>query len=262
VSAGAPTLADDVPDLLAAALRWAEVAGIGPRRLPATSALAAEFAGSPPPCRSPARSERIADWERRHGFALPRGVRAWLSVSDGFYVRGGPAIHPLAAIGPMVPFAQMPGLIVPPESWFELGNPTECETVCVDLAYRAAGGDFPIFTSGDDLTGRAPRLIARGFDEWFLRFLHEGGRPYWQAPDFAGLGDPWAEHRRQAPAPKPPARLRGLLERARALLRSGGDEAGLARDLKLKPADAEALIRHLQHAERLPGGPAATAAPP
>ena len=51
-------------------------------------------------------------------------------------------IHPLSAIGPMVPFARMPGLVIQPESWFELGNPN-VETVCIDLGYRWPGGGHP-----------------------------------------------------------------------------------------------------------------------
>ena len=80
----------------------------------------------------------------------------------------------------MVPFARMPGLVIQPESWFELGNPN-LETVCIDLAYRWPGGDSPLFTSGDDERGSPPDHRAR-FTSWFLRLLHRGGAEYWFDP--------------------------------------------------------------------------------
>ncbi len=105
---------------------------------------------------------------------MPGSLKNWLRLSDGFYGEKGPLIHPLSAIGPMVPFARMPGLVVQPESWIELGNPN-LETVCMDLAYRCPGGGNPLFTSGDDLRHSPPKIIATSFAEWFLRLLHGGG---------------------------------------------------------------------------------------
>src|SRR5262249_54897724 len=157
--------------------RWAEAAGIDPSALPSADVLA-RFGSEA--TRPPADPVRVATWERRHAFRLPRALRAWLLLSDGLYL-DGPLIHPLSAIGPMIPFARAPGLVGQPESWFELGNPGR-ETVCIDLAYTWPGGDCPIFTSGDDHLGSPLRLIAPGFTAWFLRLLHEGGREFWFDP--------------------------------------------------------------------------------
>ncbi len=118
-------------------------------------------------------SAAIADWEERHGYQLPHGLQAWLRLSNGLF-GGGPYIHPITAIGPMVPFARVPGMVVQPESWFELGNPNR-QTICIDLAYRLPGGSYPIFTSGDDEMGSPPRIIARSFEEWFLELLRQRG---------------------------------------------------------------------------------------
>lgn len=156
-------------------------------------------------------------------------------------------IHPLGAIGPMVPFAQVPGLVIQPESWFELGNP-ENETICVDLAYTWPGGDCPIFTSGDDQRGTAPRLIAPGFSAWFQRLLQEGGRAYWFDAGFLSLGDPWVEHRHRAPAPPLPDRLRPLTGRVRPLMNAGADDRDIADRLGISRWDVETLFRYLQHA--------------
>src|SRR4051794_6075238 len=142
------------------------------------------------PLRPRAGLRRIRAWERRYGHGLPEGLRAWLAISDGLYGPDGPLIHPLTAIGPMIPFARVPDLVVQPESWFELGNPGRGETVCIDLAYRWPGGDCPIFLSGDSESGTAPRVIAPSFESWFVRVLSEGGREYWFDPDFVPLGDP------------------------------------------------------------------------
>src|SRR4051794_28436434 len=117
--------------------RWVAATGVDPARAPTGRDLDERFAGACP-CRPGADPREVDAWERRHGYALPPSLRAWLLLSDGFYL-GGPLIHPLSAIGPMVPFAQVPDLLVQPESWFELGNPN-VETVCVDLAYRWPGG--------------------------------------------------------------------------------------------------------------------------
>jgi hypothetical protein len=227
--------------------RWVASTGVEPARAPTESDLSARFQGVPDPCRPGADPRAIEGWERRHGFALPRGLRAWLLLSDGFYV-GGPLIHPLSAIGPMVPFARMPGLLVQPESWFELGNPDR-ETVCIDLAYRwpGAGGGAPIFTSGDDQTRSRPRLIADGFESWFLELLRRGGREYWFAPGFADLGDPWQAHREHTPAPPLPDRLRPLAARVLPLMGPGADERSIASSLGISTGDVEALFRHLQH---------------
>ncbi len=161
----------------------------------------------------------------------------------------GPLVHPLAAIGPMIPFARVPGLVVQPESWFELGNPGR-ETVCMDLAYRWPGGDCPVFASGDDERGTAPRLIADSFESWLLRVLAEGGREYWLDPDFSPLGNPWAEHLLRAPKPPLPERLRPLAPRVLPLMHPGADDRSIATMLGVTRGDVEALFRHLQHATR------------
>jgi hypothetical protein len=166
-------------------------------------------------------------------------------VSDGFY-GGGPLVHPLTAIGPMIPFARIPGLVVQPESWFELGNPRS-ETICVDLAYRWPGGDCPIFTSGDDDRVSPPRIIAPSFESWFLRLLHDGGRESWLDPNFASLGDPWLEHRRRVPAPPLADHLRPLAPRVLPLMRPGADDRSIAASLGISRGEVEAIFRHLQH---------------
>jgi hypothetical protein len=225
--------------------RWAGAVGISPESLPAPGALRAAFGGGA--CRPGADPAQLGAWERRHGFRLPGGLRSWLAVSDGFYQGGAPLVHPLTAVGPMIPFARVPSLVVQPESWFELGNPGT-ETVCVDLAYAWPGGDRPIFVSGDDLRGSRPRLIAPGFEAWFLRLLHEGGREFWLDPGFAALGDPWHEHRARTPAPPLPDRLRTFAPRVRPLMGAGADDRSIASSLGLSLNDVETLFRHLQHA--------------
>jgi hypothetical protein len=227
--------------------RWVESLGIDPSRVPTAAELSARFRGKPAPCRPGADPRDIDDWERRHGFRLPAGLRAWLTLSNGFYVNG-PLIHPLPAIGPMVPFARMPDLLVQPESWFELGNP-DVETVCVDLSYDwpAPGGGHPIFTSGDDQTGSRPRVIAPSFEAWFLELLRHGGREYWFEPGFVDLGDPWEAHRTHTPAPPLPDRLAELAPHVRPLLRTGVDDRSIATSLGISRGDVEILFRHLQH---------------
>src|SRR4051794_20950480 len=164
--------------------RWVESVGIDPGRAPSPAALKALFGRGKDPCRPGADPRQIEAWENRHGYRLTDGLRAWLVLSNGFYA-GGPMIHPLSAIGPMVPFARVPELLVQPESWFELGNPN-VETVCIDLAYRwpGTGAGAPIFTSGDDRTGSRPRVIAASFEVWFLELLRQGGREWWFDPGF------------------------------------------------------------------------------
>jgi hypothetical protein len=225
--------------------RWVAAAGIDPSRLPTDADLAAKFAGVVDPCRAGADPREIRGWERRHGFALPHSLRAWLEISNGLYV-DGPLIHPLSAIGPMVPFARVPQLLVQPESWFELGNPN-VETVCIDLGYGRPGAGGPIFTSGDDQTGSRPRVIARGFDDWFVELLHHGGREWWFDPPLVDLGDPWEAHRRNAPTPPLPDRLRRLAPRVAPLIRPGADERSIATSLGISRSDVELIFRHLQH---------------
>jgi hypothetical protein len=227
--------------------RWVAAIGIDPRRAPAPVALAARFGNGPDPCREGADPATIDAWERRHAFQLPQALRAWLALSDGFYLGDAPVVHPLAAIGPMVPFARVPGLVVQPESWFELGNPN-VETICIDLGYCWPGAGCPIFTSGDDQARSRPKLIATSFESWFLTLLCEGGREYWFDPGFTDFGDPWSEHRRRAPAPPLPERLRGFAPQVRASMRPGADERAIAVALGISRHDLEMILRHLQHA--------------
>ena len=184
-------------------------------------------------CRPGADARTICDWEKRHGYRLPAGLRAWLMLSNGLF-GAGPLIHPISAIGPMIPFARVPDLIVQPESWFELGNPN-LQTVCIDLAYRLPDGGCPIFTSGDDASHSPPRIIARSFEEWFLELLRHGGREYWFDPEFIDFGDPWQSHRYHVANPPLSGGLRSFADRVERLLRSGADEREIARDLGLTP---------------------------
>jgi hypothetical protein len=226
--------------------RWVASVGIDPGRAPAPSVLSAAFGAGPDPCRPGADPRAIDAWERRHGFLLPRGLRTWLLLSEGFYFRGAPLIHPLGAIGPMVPFARVPDLVVQPESWFELGNPN-VETICIDLAYHWPGGDCPIFTSGDDQAESSPKLIASSFEGWFLELLCQGGREYWFDPGFPSLGDPWLAHRSHTPPPPLPDRLRALAPRVLAQMRPGADDRIIASSLGISRGDVETILRHLQH---------------
>ncbi|WP_406700607.1 SMI1/KNR4 family protein [Singulisphaera sp. Ch08] len=233
--------------------RWVASVGIDPKLVPASIKLETHFDHAPAPSRPGADPQQIKAWEQRHGYLLPDGLRAWLLLSNGFYL-DGPLIHPLSAIGPMVPFARVPDLVVQPESWFELGNPN-VETVCIDLAYRWPGGDFPIFTSGDDQTHSRPRMIASGFNSWFLEVLKQGGREFWFDPGFSSLGDPWVEHRRHTPAPPLPDRLRPLAARVLPLMRPGADDRSIANSLGISRGDVEVLFRHLQHGSANFAGP-------
>jgi len=224
---------------------WVAWGGIDPRFTGDLDTLASTFAANVEPCRPGADVRTICDWERRHGYRLPAGLRAWLMLSNGLFGMG-PLIHPISAIGPMIPFARVPDLIVQPESWFELGNPN-LQTVCIDLAYRLPDGGYPIFTSGDDAAHSPPRIIARSFEEWFLELLRQGGREYWFDPDFSDFGDPWQSHRAHVANPPLSRKLRGYRDRVASLLRSGVDERGIATNLGLTPPDVELICRHLQH---------------
>ena len=227
--------------------RWCDESGVPLELRPTPAQLEAGFWTGTQHCRVGTDLARLLSWERRFGFSLPDSLKNWLRLSDGFYGENGPLVHPLSAIGPMIPFARMPGLVVQPESWFELGNPN-LETICIDLAYRWPGGECPLFTSGDDERGSLPRIIATGFTPWFLRLLHRGGAEYWFEPGFAGLGDPWLEHRRRVPAPPLPDRLTRLLPRVRPLVHRGLDDRAIADGLELSRGDVEAILRHVQHA--------------
>jgi hypothetical protein len=235
-----------VSELVDRVSRWAAAAGVPRRDAPTPAALASAFRDSADVCRPPAGPAAVDAWERRHGYRLAPALRAWLLLSDGFYLRGNPLIHPLSAIGPMIPFARVPGLVVQPESWFELGNPN-VETVCIDLGYRWPGGGHPIFTSGDDQSHSPPRVIAPSFEAWFLEVLRQGGRESWFDGGFVDLGHPWQAHRVNAPAPPLPPRLRPLAPRVLPLMRPGADDRSIASALGITRGDVEALFRHLQH---------------
>jgi hypothetical protein len=224
---------------------WMEWGQFDPEQGPDLATLEAGFPDAVEPTRPPADPSTIAAWEERHGFRLPAGLRAWLMLSNGLYQSTGPLIHPISAIGPMVPFATVPDMLIQPESWFELGNPN-LQTICIDLAYRLPNGGNPIFTSGDDALASPPRIIASSFEEWFLNLLRQGGREFWFDADFEPLGAPWALHRMHAPHPAFPSRLCPYLDRAAALLADGLTERQIADRLTLNLPDVELLLRQLQ----------------
>jgi hypothetical protein len=232
---------------------WMARLGIDPGRAPDRYALETGFPEALEPCRPGASAAEIAAWEGRYGYRFPAGLRAWLQLSNGLY-RSGPLIHPISAIGPMIPFARVPEMIVQPESWFELGNPN-FQTICIDLAYRLPGGGNPIFMSGDDALGSPPRIIARGFEEWFLELLRQGGREYWFDADFEGYGGPWVSHRCHTPRPHLSDRLHRVADRVPPLVRAGADERAIAERLGLSQPDVELILRHLQHAGALAPAP-------
>jgi hypothetical protein len=229
--------------------------GIDVREAPDLVAWEAEFLVGGASCRPGADPRAITAWEERHGYPLPAGLRAWLMLSNGLY-RSAPLIHPISAIGPMIPFARVPGMIVQPESWFELGNPN-LQTVCIDLAYQLPGGGHPIFTSGDDARGSPPRIIARSFEEWFLELVRQGGREYWFDPGFGDYGQPWQSHCRHAPGPPLCDRLRSFADRVLPLFHAGADERDIASRLGISPVDVELIFRYLQHTEPGPAAPKA-----
>jgi hypothetical protein len=232
--------------------KWVAALGISPRRMPSASAIEAVFGHVSNPCRLGTTPREIFAWERRHGFKLPEGLRVWLALSNGLY-GDGPLIHPISAIGPMVPFARVPELVVQPESWFELGNPN-VETVCIDLGYRWPRGGHSIFSSGDDHTRSLPRVIATSFEAWFLELIRNGGKEFWFAPSFHDLGHPWPAHRAHAPAPPLPDRLRPLAPRVLPLMRHGVDDRMVATELGITRGDVETLFRHLQHGHSVTSG--------
>jgi hypothetical protein len=235
-------MADPLGELVKCWIAWG---GIDARFAPDPAVLAAGFPGDGEPCRAGALPQAITDWEERHGYRLPAGLRAWLRLSNGLF-GSGPLVHPISAIGPMIPFASVPEMIVQPESWFELGNPSD-QTICIDLAYRLPDGGFPIFSSGDDASRSRPRIIARSFEEWFLELLRNGGREYWFDPGFVDFGDPWQSHRRHVDHPRLNRRLGPFAERVARLLDSGADERRIALTLGLSACDVESIFRHLQH---------------
>jgi hypothetical protein len=230
--------------------RWMALGGIATRLAPDPHTPESVFPDRQDACRPGADPRAIAAWEDRHDYRLPFGLRTWLMLSNGLY-RSGPLIHPLSAIGPMIPFARIPGMIVQPESWFELGNPN-LQTICIDLGYRLPGAGNPIFTSGDDTRSSPPRIIARSFDEWFIELLRQGGREYWFDTDFEDHGAPWPSHRRHAMVPLLCERLRAFAEPAWPLLLAGADEREIAERLGLSRTDVELILRHLQHVRTIP----------
>jgi hypothetical protein len=224
---------------------WIAWGGIDERLAPEAGALETGFPANGQSCRPGADPRAIADWEERHGFQLPHGLQAWLRLSNGLF-GGGPYIHPITAIGPMIPFARVPQMLVQPESWFELGNPS-LQTICIDLAYRLPAGGFPIFTSGDDESGIPPRIIARSFEEWFLELLRRRGREYWLEPGFRDFGDPWESHRRYVSQPALSSRLLSFADGVARLQSEGVDERKIAGSLGLSLAEVESIFRYLQH---------------
>ena len=169
-------------------------------------------------------------------------------LSNGLF-GGGPLIHPISAIGPMVPFARVPGPGRAARELVRAGQSRTVRPICIDLAYRLPGGGYPIFTSGDDESGSPPRIIARSFEEWFLELLRQGGREYWFDPGFADFGDPWQSHRRHVAGASVAGRLRSSPTACAGLHAGGADERKIAASLGLSRGDVESIFRHLQHVD-------------
>lgn len=240
--------------------RWAQTCGIAPERLPSSRHLIDNFGSGDDALREPLRPDQLRAWERRHDIFLPASLRALLLITNGFY-RGMPFVHPLEAIGPIILFGQMPGMLIQPETWFEFGNPN-VETIGVDLGYTwpTHGGDYPIITSGDTSKGRYPRVIASGFAEWFLQLLDSGGNEFWMEPGFRSLGDAWTEHRLRAPQPSLSRHLMPIVSEVESMILQSADERTIADAHGLDFFELEQILRHVQH--RTPSGSTIPAPPP
>ena len=166
----------------------------------------------------------------------------------------------ITAIGPMIPFAAVPGMMIQPESWFELGNPN-LQTVCIDLAYRLPGGGCPVFTSGDDGSLDPPRVIAQSFEEWFLELIRQGGREYWFDPGFPDLGAPWRLHRQHVARPGLESRLAAYAATVEGMAQAGSSELEIATALGLARGDVELIVRHIQHSPAEAQAPSANGSP-
>src|SRR5215208_5056694 len=68
--------------------RWVASIGIDPALAPTPAVIEAHFADYSDPCRPGADPRQIRAWEDRHGFQLPGALRAWLRLSNGFYLNG------------------------------------------------------------------------------------------------------------------------------------------------------------------------------
>ncbi len=239
--------------------RWLEWGGFDASLAPEPGVLSAWSAEVVRPCRDGADPQTIAHWEERHGYRLPAGLRSLLLLSNGLY-RVGPLVHPISAIGPMIPFAAFPGMMIQPESWFELGNPN-LQTVCIDLAYRLPGGGCPVFTSGDDGSLDPPRVIAQSFEEWFLELIRQGGREYWFDPGFPDLGAPWRLHRQHVARPGLESRLAAYAATVEGMAQAGSSELEIATALGLARGDVELIVRHIQHSPAEAQAPSAKGSP-
>ena len=134
------------------------IAGEGSIRAwrPTAAALEAGFPRAPESCRPGADPRAIDAWEERHGYRLARRAAGLADALERSVPLAARLIHPISAIGPMIPFARVPDLIVQPESWFELGNPNVADRLHRPGAIVCPGGGFPIFTSGDDAAASPP----------------------------------------------------------------------------------------------------------
>jgi len=194
-------------------------------------------------CRPGADPRAIADWEERHGYHLPHAFRRGSGSRTGS--SAAPLYPPITAIGPMIPFARVPQMLVQPESWFELGNPS-LQTICIDLAYRLPAGGFPIFTSGDDESGIPLASLQEALKNGFWSCCG-GGPGILLEPGFRDFGDPWESHRRYVSQPALSSRLLSFADGVARLQSEGVDERKIAGSLGLSLAEVESIFRYLQH---------------
>ena len=179
-----------------------------PARAPSPAALEAHFGPGHDPCRPGADPRQIEAWEHRHGYPPARRACApgWCSPTGS--TRDGPMIHPLSAIGPMVPFARVPEPGRPARELVRAGQPERRDGLhrprlslagggLPDLHVGRRPGAEPPSGDRDELRGVVPRV------------LHRGGREYWFEPGFFAPGRPLERaspaHARPAAAGSPPA---------------------------------------------------------
>ena len=208
--------------------RWVASVGIDPELAPTAGRAgdAGSAAGRTLPARRPTRA-RSTPGSAGTASRSPRALRAWLLLSDGFYLRR-PADPPALGDRPDGPVraGARPG--GPARELVRAGQPRTSRPSASTWPTAGPGGDCPIFTSGDDQSRSPPRMIATELRGWFLELLHQGGREYWFDPGFADLGDPWVEHRAPHPRPPLPDRLRPLAPQVLALMRPGADDRSIA----------------------------------
>jgi hypothetical protein len=196
----------------------------------------------------PAADAEIEMWEANHSHMLPQSLKKLLKITNGIKIDNTQWIHPLRSIGPAIRFYSSSRIFHQPVSWYEFGNPADIPAN-IDLLAISVDSHCtsPVFIFGESDFNLPPRVIAKGFTDWFLQAIESGFDIQSLNDHDKHLGDPIQAHYSLKTPPKLSPRHCSICSRVGEKLMNGLTERQIMKEFDLSRDDLETIIDAFQY---------------